>query len=406
MKKFIIFVFKDWPIKIICLFISLGIWIYVGSSQAQIGNFPGKIPLELKNSPEGLMAVMDVDSVSVKIVAASNVWKKLAADSFSAWVDLDGLEEGTYDVPIEVSSKVEEVQVVEINPAKIFIRLEKIDQKEVPIILQVEGKPADGFVVGDWKIKPARVNVAGATSVVSKIMEATAKVYLSGEKDTIQRIARVVALDSNSNEIKNLTFNPPEVEVELPLVQASSAKTVGIKVTTIGQPAQGYWVSQIETIPSSVAITASASLISQISFIETKEIDINGINKPKEYTTPLKPNTGVTILDEINLVKVKVVVAPLSTTRQFQTGFSWKNLNPNLKVVSSDPSAVTVVLSGSTFELSNITAKDITINLDLGQYNYAGTYSIDISRDDFVLPSGISFSSVVPSAINVRLEAK
>lgn len=406
MKNIFQKIFGNFPAKIISVLMAAAIWIYVGSGQAQIGNFPGKIPLEVKNTPQGLVAVLEVESVLLKLVAAANIWQQLGPNSFAATISLADLNEGTYEIPVQVISYITGVQIVEVTPSKVLVHLEKMTEKEVPVILQVAGKPADGYVVGDWQMKPERVKVKGASSVVAKILEGVAKVTLAGEKETLKRIVPVVALDSSGNQIKNLTFNPQELEAEIPLVQASSAKTVGIKVNTIGQPKEGFWVSRIETDPSLVAVTASAELIGKISFVETKEININGLDKTQEFTTSFKLSPGVIILDNVSKVTVKIAVSPISSARLFDVGFSWQNLTAGLKVASAEPSKATLVLSGSTFDLSKIKAKDIAINIDLSGLSLSGTYSVDISRSSILLPTGISFSSVVPSAVNIRLDTR
>lgn len=399
-------IFRNWTAKIVCLFLAAGLWVYVGTGQASIGNFPGRIPLEINNVPQGLVAVTDIDNVSLKIVAAANIWKNLGAGSFSASIDLTGLGEGTYEMPVNVLSNVREAQIVEINPAKVLIRLEKIAKKEVPVTLLVEGKAADSYVVGNWKIQPDRVQVSGASSVVAKILEATVKITLSGEKETINKVIRVSSLDANGQEIKNLEFSPAEVLIEVPLVQASSAKTVGIKVVTTGQPAQGYWISKIESEPSSVTITASATLINQISFLETKEVDLSGLSRDKETTTTLKPNPGVNVLDTVDKIKVKISLSQTPSSKQVQAGFSWQGLSDSLKVIGVEPTTVTVVVTGSTTDLALLKPGDVVVNVDLSSIQVAGTYSLDISRADISTPSGISFSSVVPSAINVRVDSR
>lgn len=398
--------FRNLPAKIVCLALALGLWIYVGTGQAKIGNFPGDIPLEVRNVPQGLVAVTDIEAVSIKIVAGATIWKSLGAGSFSASIDLTGAQEGTLEVPVKVTTNIEGVRVVEVEPSKVLVRLEKITQKEVPVTLLVEGKAAEGFVVGDWKIKPDRVEVSGAASIIDEILEATVKVVLSGEKETINKVVRVAGLDANGQEIKNLEFKPAEVQVEIPLVEASSAKTVGIKVITTGQPAQGYWISKIESEPSSVTITASAGLINQISFLETREVDISGINQDRELVTFLKPNPGVIIFDDVSIIKLKIAVSQTPSTKQIQAGFSWKNLADYLKVVSADPSLVTVVVTGSTNDLAALKPGQVSVNVDLSSIKAAGTYSVDISRSNISTPMGISFSSVVPSAVDVRIESR
>ena len=307
-------IFQNTPAKIASLLISVAIWIYVGTGLAQIGNFPGSIPISVNNTPQGLVAVLEKESVDIKIVAAADIYKNLNADSFSASIDLNGFQAGTYTVSVTTKSNVAGVQIVEVSPQQVLVRLETVGSKEVPIVLLSQGKAADGFVVGDWKLAPARVKVSGATSVLDKILQVTVKITLNGEKETVSRILNPVALDQNGNEIRNLTFEPNDIVAEVPLVKASSAKTVGIKVNTTGQAAAGFWVSEIKTEPQAVTLTASPEIINGISFIETKEIDLNGLSANKEFVTTLKENPGITVLDNVSLVKVKVSVTKISPT--------------------------------------------------------------------------------------------
>src|SRR3989344_587048 len=101
--------FRNFPAKIVCLTLALGLWIYVGTGQAKIGNFPGRIPLEIRSVPQGLVAVTDIEAVSIKIVAGATIWKTLGAGSFSASIDLTGAQEGTLEVPVKVTTNVEGV---------------------------------------------------------------------------------------------------------------------------------------------------------------------------------------------------------------------------------------------------------------------------------------------------------
>ena len=112
MKKIIKAIFRNFPVKIICLLIAAGLWIYVGMGQAQSGTFPGRLPIEFRHAPSGLVAISDIDSVSIKIVASANLWKTLGTSSFSAVVDLTGLSEGIFEVPIDVTTDISEVQII------------------------------------------------------------------------------------------------------------------------------------------------------------------------------------------------------------------------------------------------------------------------------------------------------
>jgi YbbR domain-containing protein len=406
MKKITDFFFKNFQAKVVCVLLALVLWVYVGTGLTKTAEFPGQIPLDIKNVPQGLVAVTDTDTITVKVVADSSIFQKLSNDSFKAYLDLTGYKAGTYQIKPTVTVSQANVAIVETNPAQITISLEPSIQKDVPVAVQVDGKAGDGLVAGQTTADPNHVTVAGAKSVIESMQTATAKITLNGETSDFKKMTKLVSLDAKGKDIKNLTFTPAEVIVNVPIVKASNVKTVGIKVNTTGNPANGYWISQITTEPMTVTVTASEATVTQLTYIGTAPVSINDLNKNTTINTTLAPPAGVSVLDKIEQVKVTITVSKNQATKQIDTGFKWQGLASNLKVTSVDPSSVKVVVTGPQDVLSGLSSDDISIVVDLSGNNAPGTYSVDISRSSISGPTGVSVSSVVPSAINVRLDTK
>lgn len=406
MKNIFHKIFENWPAKILCLLIAASLWIYVGVGQTRNTEFPGGLPLEFKNIPENMVAITDTDKVEIRIVAEKDVYDKLSSESFSAYVDMLGFKEGLHEANVVVLSHVSNVQIVEITPPKVVVRLEPKVDKEVPINCLIDGKAGEGLAPGLCVPGVEKVKVSGAKSVINGLQVATARIELTGETADFKRQVKLAGIDAKGKDIANITFNPSEILISVPIVKSSTIKTVGIKVNVTGTPAEGFWISKIETEPLMVTVTAAENIINQVNFIETDALDIGGIDKNKTVEIELKPASGVTLVEKVDKIKVLLTVSKNQATREIEAGFKWLNLASNLKVSSTEPTKVKVIVTGSQDKLIGLNPGDIEIVVDLSGISEAGTHSIDISRANISGPPGVSISSIVPSAINVRVDNK
>jgi len=276
----------------------------------------------------------------------------------------------------------------------------------VPVSCLYDGEAGVGLAPGQCEINPKLVKVAGARSVINTLTEATAAIHLQGETADFKKEVKVVSLDAKGKEIKSLVFTPESVLVTVPIVKANNIKTVGVKVNITGAPVEGYWLSKLESNPSTVTITAAENTIGQVNFVETEPIDVSGLSRNQTTDVALKPASGVVLMDKIDKVHVTLTVSKNQSTREIEAGFKWQNLANNLQVVSVEPNVVKVVTAGTQDQLQALSSGDILVTVDLTSCDKPGTCSIDISRANISGPTGVSVSSIVPSAINVRLDIK
>lgn len=398
---------NNWLAKITCLLLALGIWIYVTAGVAKVANFPGSINIEEKGVMASLVAVKNANQVELKILADSNTWKKLSSQSFIASVDLGNLGEGTHDLPVQVISLVPDVQIMEIMPAKILVSLETIENKTVSVEAKIDGNAADGYTYGTIKFDPERVDVSGPRSVIEQITAALASINLNGEEKSFSRQVTLKAYDQNAQEHNNISFNPKDVKLDLAIIKAGQTKTVGIKVKTEGNPASGYWISQISTDPDSVAINGSSNILSETNYLETDPINIDGIYQNKTIKTSLYLPNGISLVDNNSKnISLTLSVSATDTSKETSIGFDYINLASNLKVSKVDPNSLKAIISGSSEKLANFDAALAKVNLDLASYNQVGIYSLDITNNSFSLPEGVKAITYLPSSIRITLENK
>jgi YbbR domain-containing protein len=89
------------------------------------------------------------------------------------------------------------VEVAQVVPSTLSLELEKSARRVVPVVPQVEGEPAPGYVVGRTTSDPATVEIVGPDSRVRQISEATTEpVSVKDAKTRIRDGVTIGVLDS------------------------------------------------------------------------------------------------------------------------------------------------------------------------------------------------------------------
>lgn len=405
-KKWIVKFFGRNPFpKLVAVAIAVLLWIVVASGQSTLGKFPGTIPVQANNIPQGLTAIIDDEEVEIEVMAEPAVWNSLSEDSFTAYVDVSSLKEGTYELDVQVSTSVDDVTITKVTPEKIFVRLESIVTEDILVTHRVEGSAAEGLVVGNVELVPDTISVSGPSSQVGKINEVNVIIRLNGESNDFERLEKVVVFGSDGKEVSNMVFNPLEVLAKISLVKASNNKTVGVKVKTSGTPKEGYFVSKITVTPSVVDVTGPNSILRGINYVETDPIELNGKSETIEREVFLNLIDGTALQrGQSSRARVVVELAEEATTKVVDLTIMPQNLATNL-IFSYSPIPIKVILTGTSQALLGVESDDITIDIDLvGKEAGSQNYELDINN--ITLPENVTVTSLVPSSINVVLEQK
>ncbi|PIT97656.1 hypothetical protein COT77_00290 [Candidatus Berkelbacteria bacterium CG10_big_fil_rev_8_21_14_0_10_41_12] len=398
-------IFSNWPSKLISVIIALVIWIYTTTNASSVVNFPGKIIIEPRNIQGGLVALLDNDSVSIKIRSDSIALKDISTDNFKAFVDLSGLSSGTYEKDVTVTSANSNIQIIDRDPRVVTVKIEPIVTKTVPVRVKFEAKAADGFSAIEKTISPPEVEVQGPESEIKLANEAVATIKLSGENNNFTKVASLSAFSADGEQLKDIKFYPSEVSVDVVVDKTAGTKTVSIKPVFQGNLADGYAISSVTIDPETALISGSANTIAQTKYIETKLIDISGLNQTKTITISLNIPSGIVLEDKTNLVKVTLTISQVEAVENFSIKVNPVNLSADQRIISIAPPSIQATIAGSRDLLDSINSDLLSVDIDLTNRKNS-TFSIPYSKTINGLPGSLSVISFSPETISVQLGNK
>ena len=125
-------------------------------------NYGANINLEVDNLPAGTTIFGDVpDRVTLRLRAPQSSWEELTPAKFRAWIDLDGLPPGLHDVPVEIDVSDRSVNVLEMRPSSVNVRLEALVEGQFPVKVEVLDSAPLGYVARQSSLDQSRPPLVG-----------------------------------------------------------------------------------------------------------------------------------------------------------------------------------------------------------------------------------------------------
>jgi YbbR domain-containing protein len=190
--------FRHLGLKTLAILLAALLWLTV--SGEHIVERSLRVPLEFRNIPEALEIVGSApDTVDVRLRGSSIVLSRLQPGEIVAVLDLSTGRAGSrlFHIRNDEVRAPFGVEVAQVVPSTLSLELEKSARRVVPVVPQVEGEPAPGYVVGRTTSDPATVEIVGPDSRVRQISEATTEpVSVKDAKTRIRDGVTIGVLDS------------------------------------------------------------------------------------------------------------------------------------------------------------------------------------------------------------------
>jgi hypothetical protein len=191
---------EDWLVKLVALGVTFALWLGVTGLSEPTDRRLNGIPLTLQFSSEMEVTNSPVQDVTVIITGDKRLVSPINGNDLIVSVDLTGIPAGERviqllpeNVRIDLPTGV---KVKEIQPSRIAVNLEAVEQKEITVQVETTGDPEDGFEVYGRAVVPARVRVRGPASYIRSLsMVSTEKIDISGlSKDlAVKQVPLVLA---------------------------------------------------------------------------------------------------------------------------------------------------------------------------------------------------------------------
>ncbi len=155
------------------------------------------VPIDLYGLDEKLVVTdLSADAINMRLRASRAALRNVKASDLVYRLDVSGGKTGTAEYEVELSTLRAELprdaDIVARSPSHVQVRFERKGRKAVGVRADVEGDPADGFLIAAVEVTPRRVWLAGARSQVLRLREVvTDTIDVTGSEETIEREARL-----------------------------------------------------------------------------------------------------------------------------------------------------------------------------------------------------------------------
>ncbi|MCD7737114.1 MAG: hypothetical protein LUI07_09180 [Lachnospiraceae bacterium] len=361
--------------------------------------------------------IVSEDSVVIKVTERRRVLENLSASDFTVVADMENLTEMN-TVPLTVTCSNEAVTLDEITvvPSSMKVDLEQIQESEFVVTIETTGTPQSGYEVGTTEVVQGKtVQISGAESLLERIGTVTATVSVNGIS-TDQRLSSTLTIaDKNGDtlsetqmsrlQIKDstgvlLSDNTVNVDVELWEVLYE----VPIEIETSGSPENGYEITDVSTVPTTVNLVGTQEALETIdSLVVSTPVSVAGANET--FTQELDISETINSMENVRLaqgvdstisVTVQVEKNGNQTVQIALSDLTVLNRPENMVLTFSPADAISVTVHADDEE-STILASEITATIDLAECSVAGDYEVPVTIE---LPEGYTLVSEVTLIVN------
>lgn len=306
----------------------------------------------------------------------------------------------SYSVKINVDGT--SVVIKDKKPQVTKVLIDKIASKEQKITYEMAEDITSSYtLLGDGKpiISPDKVRITGPKSGIDRVTEA--KVFITTQEFSAEQLVNNLPIklyDIDGNVITGLQLSTETAEVKLPI---GSQKVVPIKINYTGEIPEGYILTQVEAATPEVTIVGKSEVLSGISEIELKPIDLSNITSSKLLQVQMILPEGVVALQE-NSVSVSLQVNQENT---LDYPILMSELNLTVEGIGEGltyeilTSSINIELSGLSDDLIITDKSDIRAILDLTKYT-EGEYTLPLT---IIPPDKIKVKN---NPINIKVSIK
>ena len=314
------------------------------------------------------------------LIASHHIFLAKQTPSKGVSVDLTGLTVGNHKVTLKYTQRLKSLDY-KLDPSQVTVTIfEKVSEtRSLTYDILNQDSLDSKLYINNVEIDRNDVIIKGAKYKIDRV--STVKALLDVKNmptpqpgDNTVKDIPLVAYDADG-KIVDVEIVPKTVAANVNIT--SPSKEIPVKVIPVGELAFGRSIKSMETSISKITVYGEQSAIDAIEQLEV-EIDVNGLDKNKDYNVTLKKPKGITELSSKTMT-VKVVIDS-SATKEFENiSVGAENLASNLKVqaLSTADRAVTVVVQGSEEAINNIQPSDITAYIDLKDYG-VGEYDVEV----------------------------
>lgn len=396
---------KNLMVKLVCLLLSFGLWIYISNIENPIKQYTiTNIPVQIVNldvlKEDNLTLAPDQNfTISLTIQGTSTNIYSINKSQFTVVANLSNytLKSGDNSIPVEITNSPNNVNIKNNGVLRINIKLENITEKTMPVKSELNVTTSNSTYVKNISFSTNQITVSGPEETVNEVSKLVVRGNVTANNSTTTASFPVVAVDSSGNVVNDVVLSTNNVQTT---ITVEKGKLVPIKVQTTGELRAGLTLENIIANPNTIKILGSESVLDSTDEILSEPINLNSITGNETIITNLIVPRNITLLPNENEINVDVKVSGADennsenvingnteTTKTFEIPITIEgNLSGYTANLSSN--TVTVVLKGAKKELDNLQASNLSCKVDISKLTKEGRVvspTIDINNENNVL---------------------
>ena len=297
-----IFQWRDKYIMPLSILLAFVLWFYVASERNPLIDQVFSIQVQ----PRNLAGELTVDglpgTVDVRVQGTRGQLGGLSSADFRAVVDFDGVEPGQFGMPVEVSAPTG-IQMTSVRPTRVEVVVDRLVEKQVPVLVNIKGSPAPGFWAGEPVLEPAVVKARGPSRWMEEVAQVAVTADIEGARDVVDLTVAV------STGLDRVSLVPAQVRVVVPVTALQTAQ-VAVNPRLSGAPAPGYHVTGVDVRPETVQVLSVPGGEGDIQQVATEMIYLTGLEGDVSRQVRLIVPQGVRGV-EPDRVEVVIRVEPI-----------------------------------------------------------------------------------------------
>jgi YbbR domain-containing protein len=182
---------KNLPLRLLSLGIATGLWFFVNTGQRNAFD-ELNIPISYRRLPAGLVIVNHpADFVKIQVNGPRTLLSLLNPERLAVKLDLSGIGSGqaSYKINPTMFTVPRGTTVTNVSPSEVILDVDQVVQRDIPVHVDVDGKPANGYDLTGVEAKPATVMAIGPSRDVNTVAQITTEpLDIGGANSDLERL--------------------------------------------------------------------------------------------------------------------------------------------------------------------------------------------------------------------------
>jgi len=179
---------EDWLIKLVALAITLGLWLGVTGLRAPITTRLNNVELKLRVSNDIEITNSPVQEVDLVITGDKRKIDQIKQSDLVVSLDLADAQTGDRIVQISPENVNVElptgVRLEEVQPNKIAVKIEKVEEREITVKAETEGNLNEDFEIYSTTVTPQKVRIRAPESYIKSLdFVSTEKINIENQQE-------------------------------------------------------------------------------------------------------------------------------------------------------------------------------------------------------------------------------